>query len=491
MLKRPTMKTIFTFFILLPLFCFSQKQGNIWYFGDHAGLDFNSGTPNAITDGATYNESSQNHSEGTSTICDSSGSLLFYTNGQLIWNKNHQVMPNGDSLLGHLSSTQAALIVPQPGTSRFFYVFTTDAFYQNYLQYGFRYSIVDICLDNGLGDVIANEKNILLVDTVAEKLTAVRHSNGVDYWVITHKYESDAFYAYLLTSTGISNTVITNIGSVHKDYCTSTTYPTKAALGQLKASPDGNKLVCVNGQGCNNISELFDFDNTTGIISNLVQLSTDSVAVGLLGASFSPDNSKLYISSWINNDRIYQYDLSSGIPSTIVNSKTIIASHAGGPWYQAMQLGPDGKIYVAIRNQTSLGVINNPNLSGASCDFVDLSISLSGKFCSLGLPNFIDFYDYSNTTNVCAVGMNESNSNQQISVYPNPFSTKTTFKTDNAFKDATLIVYNIFGQQIKQIENIYGQTIIFNRDNLPSGLYFFRLTQDSKLIMADKLVITE
>src|SRR6267142_6834319 len=97
-------KIILAIQILLPLFCFSQRQGNVWYFGDHAGVSFNSGIPVALTDGATFN--TNQYSEGTTAISDSAGNLLFYSNGQKLWNRNNQVMPNGDSLLGNFSSTQ-------------------------------------------------------------------------------------------------------------------------------------------------------------------------------------------------------------------------------------------------------------------------------------------------------------------------------------------------------------------------------------------------
>lgn len=85
------MKNIINLIFIIPFMCFAQKQGNIWYFGDHAGLNFNSGNPIPLTNGATYNDSYP-HSEGTSVICDSAGSLLFYTNGQKIWNKNHIII---------------------------------------------------------------------------------------------------------------------------------------------------------------------------------------------------------------------------------------------------------------------------------------------------------------------------------------------------------------------------------------------------------------
>ena len=78
-----------------------------------------------------------------------------------------------------------------------------------------------------------------------------------------------------------------------------------------------------------------------------------------------------------------------------------------------------------------------------------------------------------------------------VNIFPNPFSTQITLHADINFKDATLIIYNLYGQQVKQIINISGQTITLQRDNLPSGLYFIRLTQDGKIIATDKLVITD
>ncbi len=330
MLKNDNnLKTILTFIILLPLFCFSQKQGNIWYFGDHAGLDFNSGSPIALTNGQTYSPDGTKV-EGTAVISNSSGSLLFYTNGMKIWNKNHQVMPHGDGILGNFSSTQSALIIAQPGSSRYFYVFSTDCF-QNNLQNGFRYSIVDICLDNELGDVIPNLKNVKLLDTVAEKLTAVRHANGIDYWIIVHKYYSDAFYSYHLSSAGIVGTVISHIGSRHPNIASN--QQPYGAIGELKSSPNGNKLAIVTGNTePYGIAEYFDFDKNTGIVTNWVNLQTNMVGLDqyYYGTCFSPDNSKLYITTILNINNVFQFNLNAGggNATSVIASKTNIATNS-------------------------------------------------------------------------------------------------------------------------------------------------------------------
>jgi hypothetical protein len=464
-------KIIFALLIILPHLVFSQKQGNIWYFGNHAGLDFNYNPPVPLLNGATYNSTYVGwgtHSEGTSVICDSSGSLLFYTNGKKVWNNIHQLMPNGDSLLGHPSSTQSALIVPQPGSSRYFYIFTTDAFVEDSLRYGFRYSVVDICNDNGLGDVDKGRKNIKLLDTVAEKLTTIRHSNGTDYWIITHKYFSDAFYAYHLSSIGIIDTVVSHIGSVHP---TGTTV-LFAAIGQLKASPDGNKLVIVNGNSSTSIAEYFDFNKTTGIISNCVNIQTN-LLYSYYGASFSTDNSKIYISSWLNGQGIYQFDLNAGNGNQDSVRASKIRISNGLHNYFGLQLADNGKIYASTTAGSSpyISVINFPNLPGLSCNCVDSAIYLIGGSCSYSFPNFIDSYDYSNTSFDCTTVSEESYHKTQYNIYPNPVIDYLTI--EGMENNAKIEVYDLSGKLLltKQLNENH-----LDIRQLAKGLYFIKLS---------------
>ncbi|MCW3071547.1 MAG: type sorting protein [Bacteroidetes bacterium] len=184
-------KLISVLILCLIQITFAQKQGNIWMFGQGGGIDFNSGIPTALIGCQIFGNPTPPgdylYSEGCASISDSSGTLLFYSNGEKVWNKNNLVMPNGDSLEGFYSSTSAAFIIPTPLSDSLYYLFTTDGIERN-LQKGLRYSLINMCMDGGNGDVISAQKNILLLDTVTEKLCAVAYPNGTDVWLIAHKH---------------------------------------------------------------------------------------------------------------------------------------------------------------------------------------------------------------------------------------------------------------------------------------------------------------
>lgn len=466
------------FFLSMCYTTFAQKQANIWYFGDHAGLDFNGGAPVAITGGQTHLCCGINlHNEGSSVISDSAGNLLFYSNGEKIWNANHQIMPHGDSIKGNLSSTQSSLILPLPGSDHIFYLFTTDA-YLNNLQNGLRFTVVDMCLDNGLGDVVLPMKNFLLLDTASEKLTAVKHSNGIDYWLIAHKFYSDAFYAYLLTSNGITDTVISKTGAWHI-VCPNNS--TQNAIGQMKASPNGRRLALVSGQGnmpdCK-IIQLFDFDNTSGIISNPVDLGAASSAGMYYGLSFSPNSSKLYISSLMNVSRVFQWDLEAGEgnPDSIYASVLTVVNTNYNTFY-GMQLAPDGKIYIARQDKNYLGVIENPNLKAPLCNYVDLGVSLGTNKCSWSLPSFLDNFMYHNKMVSCAGAVRE-NTSPELAISPTVVSSEIHFKLPST-GTAICQIFDISGRMVLE-QHCAGGDVSISAEKLQPGLYLLRATQNGK-----------
>jgi hypothetical protein len=114
-----------------------------------------------------------------------------------------------------------------------------------------------------------------------------------------------------------------------------------------------------------------------------------------------------------------------------------------------------------------------------------LFITFGNKGLSRGW-NFIDDIQI-NTS----IGVIENHQNQSVNISPNPFFTETTLRTKQFFKNATLTLYNSLGQELKQIKNIYGESFSFQRDDLQSGLYFIRLTQDNGILTMQKLIIND
>ena len=378
-------------FLLVNNFAFSQQEANIWYFGYNAGLDFNSGSPVALTNGQLHTD------EGCATLSNASGQLLFYTDGITVYNRNHQVMPNGSGLLGHPSSSQSATIVPKPNSTNLFYVFTIDA--ESHPN-GFKYSVIDLNLDNGFGD-ITSQKNISVYQPTLENIAITKHNNGIDYWVVTHGCENNSFNAYLLTSAGLSNIpVTTNIGA------TITSVGFQEA-GYMKIAPSGSKLAFTS---VSDIVQLFDFNNSTGVLSNEITLLTEFGE--LYGVEFSPSENVLYVTNTFN--KLYQFDLRA---SDIPNSK--ITLYNGSKFLGALQLGPDNKIYLAVIGQNKLGVIKNPDVLGSGCNFIIDQIDLAGKLSQSGLPAFNQsfFFTPSIQLNDACVNQNTSfsfNTNQSV-----------------------------------------------------------------------------
>ena len=356
---------MFCLFFLVSQVHAENGQGNIWYFGYGAGLDFNSGSPVVLSDGQI------NQLEGCATISDNDGSLLFYTDGMTVWNRNHAVMANGTGLMGDPSSTQSGVIVPKPGSNTIYYVFTVPA--TSGAADGLRYSEVDMTLDNGLGDINEN-KNVYVTGPVSEQVTAVVAANGQDIWVITHLSDSDAFHAFLVTSEGISDSpVVTNIGYDHGS----------AQIGYLKSSASGSRLA--SASYFQDLAEVYNFNTATGVVSDMISL--DVAGRACYGVEFSPDEAMLYISAF-DACILMQFDLGAGDAAVISASRVDFATSGNAG---ALQLAPDDKIYLSTCN-AYLGVIDAPNVQSEGCVYHNDAIDLSPNSSGAGLPTFIQSF---------------------------------------------------------------------------------------------------
>ncbi len=369
-----------------------MKQAGLWYFGVFAGIDFTSG--NALA------ETSQPDVFQTpispAVIADSSGNILFMTTGKSVYNKNFNEMASG--LFGHFSCTQPAIIIPKPGSPDVFFIITSDSYRNIDGDKGLNYTVVDMSLNYGQGNIVSMNNN-LIPDGMDGRLTAVKHANGEDYWLISHKWGSAEFCVFRISSGGIdANFVSSTIGSAHSG--------NNDLLGFMKSSPDGNRLAVTLFES--KIVEFFNFNRQTGQVSSAN--TSPSTYDGIYGLEFSQDNSKAYITTldYANfipafPSELIQFDLTS---SDIFGTATSVAVSTDGFRYAGLQLGIDGRIYMAksintANHSPTLGVIYKTNREGMACNFhlldgtPDTEFSLGGNESFWGLPNVVQsFVDY-------------------------------------------------------------------------------------------------
>ncbi|MFS4494585.1 T9SS type B sorting domain-containing protein [Maribacter sp. 2308TA10-17] len=369
--------------LLLPVLIFGQGETSNWYFGNGAGITFNSdGSVTTLTNGSidTF--------EGCATISDGFGDLLFYTDGILVYNRDHKLMENGSGLLGDPSSTQSAIIVPKPSDSSIFYIFTVDtSAFTDDPDIGLNYSIVDMSLDNGKGAV--TQKNIALLEDCSEKITAVlKDCSDQSIWLLTlaaadgSNATFDTYHAFEISTSGVSQQSVKS---------TFQGLNIEDPRGYLKVSPDGKKLVSANMRDG---LYFYDFDSATGRVSNQQLLA--AAGNSAYGVEFSPSNQFLYVNA--SNDSfseeghrsvLIQYDLLA--PDISDSQETIDRRNI---YRGALQLADNGKIYRTtaqsyLKGTPFLSVINNPNLKGAASGYEHNAIDLNGRNATQGLPPFI------------------------------------------------------------------------------------------------------
>ena len=385
-LKRYSLFLILTFTIQTPV-VFAQLQNNNWVFGYGARVNFSGPIPVGSSNAAI------NSNESTASVSDpATGQLLFYTDGRKVWNANNQVMPNGSNLLGgfYNSCTQGALIVPFSEDNQRYYLFTLEELevlsLSPVIDNGLRYSVVDMTLNGGLGDVQVATLNTPLANDLTEKLIVIRSTEIQGFWVIAHKKNANEFLAWKIDACGVTaQPVVSAVGS---NFASAPFGATEAWSGAMDASPDGNRIGMP--VDWSDRIEFFDFNKTTGVVSNplTVNVTDDSTPPFLrkYGACFSPDGSKFY---YTNINSVYQLNLSTYTSAAIESSNTLIYSPILEPnVYPCLQIeqAPNNKLYVAIGNAGRLDEISNPNALGLGCAYVSNAVSFSPATCQLGLP---------------------------------------------------------------------------------------------------------
>ncbi|MBK6481621.1 MAG: T9SS type A sorting domain-containing protein [Chitinophagaceae bacterium] len=479
----------------------AQNQDAIWLLSinsinidDKCGIDFNVLPADTFIDYRKLGFIITNAS-----ICDTSGNILFYTNGIYVANRDHDTLWNsGNFNPGYASDyywypglgfSQGAIILTRPDYPEKYLIFHVsgeefEAYGENQLQpLHLGMSEVDMTLDGGLGGIPVNKKNIPIVeDTVTQgRITAVKHANGRDWWVVQHKFYSDVFYTVLVQP----DTVVVSSQAVGP------VQTSNDIVGMAKFSPDGSRYCYMN---YDLTFDLFDFDRCSGELSNHQRLEVpDSLSIVpyTLGSEFSSSGQFLYINTF---EHLYQYNLwSSDIQQSVIEIATWDTTYLPtATWFFLPQRAPDGKIYISTYNSTEyLHVIDNPDSLGLACSFSQHSFALGEH--NTTTPNFPNYQLGKLEGSPCDTlfsGMEHaSNENKGLSLAPNPATDRVEINY-NLEEKALLTITDMYGKAVLlQMLYPYFTSRIIYTNHLPEGMYQVTLMQGDEIIATEKLVL--
>ena len=482
--------------IFLSVNVFAQNRGNIWILGyqplvNDCGIDFNSGFADTFSVWKNMEFFYTNAS-----ICDTAGDLQFYSNGIYIANRNHDTLYNsnnfnpGYATEAHadegLSAEQAVLILPTPKSES---LYTIVHFSGEHVEgnsqtqpLALRYSVVDISLDNGLGGILPNKKTISLVnDTLVwGRTTACKHANGFDWWIITHRWNSDLYYKFLLTKDSIYGPFEQHVGSI---------VIKNDNLGQACFSPDGTKFCYVNK---NYNFDYMQFDRCSGEFSNAVNVVLPDSNISQ-GCAFSASSRFLFINTLT---QLFQFDtwapdldFSKILVDTIPFEQPTLQD-----WFSQPMLAPDSKIYISTFNSIkALHVINNPDSIGTSCDFQRKGLILP-MYNGCAIPNLVN-YDLSQSDgidtceSIYTTSLSQKIDQSIYRIYPNPVSDWLNIIYQSN-EDVLLELFDLYGKRVGAISLFhYFKNRLLNVSELPPGVYLAAVSCKGERVWSEKVVV--
>ncbi|MDQ3141148.1 MAG: hypothetical protein M3Q56_02755, partial [Bacteroidota bacterium] len=343
---------------------YSQRYDFNWVFGYAGGqgdtrwgttkVDFNQGNPliTFIPQGKLYLY------DANASIADQDGNLLYYSNGYDVEDANFKKVQGATNLGtrywgdGGLVCNQGVMFLPMPSNANNYYLFYVNKVLNspNFYVLDLKYLIINIDSNSVI------KKGVVVHDTLNEGcLSACKHANGRDWWIILNKANTNIFYKFLITDSGI---VFIDKQAIGPQFI--------EGVGQALFSPNGEYFAIYesisNREGA--YFYLYNFNRCTGSISELQNSHIGKMGLG--GISFSPDSKLFYHSSGL---LLSQTSIQQANPLDAFEEIEIITDQT--PWgsqYFIHQLGPDGRIYISnAYSNFVIHRINKPNERGVDC----------------------------------------------------------------------------------------------------------------------------
>ncbi len=439
------------------------------------------------------------------SICDMSGNLVCYSNGMHIFNAAHQIIENGDSLPqneyfytngDYVFLNQGVLLLPAPGHENQYYLLHEEVYPPNeqvqiYVMKCYT-SLIDMAENNGAGKVL--ERNTVLIDDTLDigKISACRHANGRDWWVVVPAFYSNHYYTYLLDTEGF-HFVSEQVIGIKFPY---------DAFSNIVFTPDGTKMIRggLEAYYHSNLS-VFDFDRCTGLLSNprnfgLPVCQNENLQNECIQVSNICSSNSRFLYAMAHH-KVWQFDLWQ---DNIEESRLEIAVWDSTfwdvfpVWFGFSNLAPNGKIYIGTFGATGyLHVINHPNGLGAACDFQQHAISL--PYPNYSMPNHVNHTLGALDGSPCdTLGLDAPVAvhtpppvQQQVKVYPNPTTEYFMVSFEEPQQGATITLTNALGEVVLQHSLQSMASTVWVKD-LAAGVYFYSIEKNEKVLQSGKVV---
>lgn len=488
----------------------AQKHDYVWVTGDDnqlidttyggSTIDFNFNPVKAY-----YNYRELNMFVCNSSICDTAGNLMFYTNGCDIAGADDEIIENGETInpgevhqlkcdqenSGYAAGYQSTLILPVPDSINLYYLFHKRTIITNN-PFDIKidklfYSKVDMSQNNGKGKVVAKNVEMMNGDIAYGQMTAAKHANGKDWWLVTPKEDSNIFYLFLFANEGIVDTLIQTIGVA----------PSPNASGgiQIVFSPDGTKMFRTNPQRA---VKVYDFDRETGYFT-----AYDSINVNYHNypnpvttwCAVSPNSRYLYVTTALY---VFQFDLWA---TDISASQQVVAEWDGfqdpiGTTFGPCQLGPDCKIYIVTIDSKYYHVINNPDEAGLACNVAQHSFILPTR-SGASMPFFPNYRlgPIDNPGVPCTATVSASNPSPSplppVSVFPNPAASYLKVIVNRPLPPRAMwTLYDAYGRVLRTERLVNEATCTeVTVDGLAAGVYFWELKgKEGAVVQSGKIL---
>jgi hypothetical protein len=418
-------------------------------------------------------------SAGIAVMTDANDSIFAYTNGWHLADASHQPMLNGGGLNPStvvdtswgLHSTNSQVFLPWPGHDGSYMLvhMSPDTMSGSGYIHSARlyYTIVDDDLNGSLSGVVSKNNVILEEPLLTGGLSAVRHANGRDWWIITHGIAGNEFISFILTPYGFDGPFYQMIGTVQI-----------GGVPRASFSLNGDRFAYTGSQAG---LDLFDFDRCTGILSNWQHADITDDAF-TRSVQVSSDGSLIYVSSV---DTMYQYPVSGGVlgvPAVVAIYDGFYDQHpALRTLFANMCLAPDGKIYISTGNGTRyMHVIHEPDQPGLACDLAQHE-HYRQTWTANSIPYRPNYLLGPVDGTVCdslgiTVGVSEARLQDRVRVQPNPSNGAFGINYPAQVQPGLLEVLDATGRIVYQ-HRLSAWSTVHHLDltGQPPGMYHCRL----------------